>query len=238
MIGFFRITPKSRKVKIRGKNGLIYHNPNTVRKIIFQGASGLFLMGIIYLFYLYGPLFQAIIRYKYSQSFQQTFDKALSNGDTQPVFIEKVAQNDDFKIEIPKILATTDIVANVPPFESSEYLKALRDQKVAQAQGSGLPGESLGKSIYVFAHSTSQGLIEVRNNAVFYLLGELTNNDLVFIKYKDKIFTYKVYKQKIVKATDIQYLNYKEEGKEILILQTCWPIGTDWKRLLIFAEKV
>ena len=38
--------------------------------------------------------------------------------------------------------------------------------------------------------------------------------------------------------TGKEYLNYKEEGKELLILQTCWPLGTDWKRLLIFAERV
>jgi LPXTG-site transpeptidase (sortase) family protein len=78
----------------------------------------------------------------------------------------------------------------------------------------------------------------VRQNSVFYLLGELKTDDFVFIGFNGEIYKYKVYDQKIVGANDIEYLDYKEEGREVLILQTCWPIGTDWKRLLIFAGRI
>jgi LPXTG-site transpeptidase (sortase) family protein len=44
--------------------------------------------------------------------------------------------------------------------------------------------------------------------------------------------------KKIIKPNQIEYLEYKEEDKEIVILQTCWPIGTNWQRLLVFAEKI
>ena len=34
-----------------------------------------------------------------------------------------------------------------------------------------------------------------------------------------------------------KYGVYYHPEKEILILQTCWPIGTDWKRLLVYATR-
>jgi LPXTG-site transpeptidase (sortase) family protein len=78
----------------------------------------------------------------------------------------------------------------------------------------------------------------LRINSVFYLLGELNNNDIIFIDKNGINYTYKVYKQLVVDANQIQYLKYTETDKEVLILQTCWPIGTNWKRLLVFAQRV
>ena len=77
-----------------------------------------------------------------------------------------------------------------------------------------------------------------RKNSVFYLLGELGQNDLVYVKYGGETYIYKVYMQKVVNASEIQYINYIDKTREVLILQTCWPIGTDWKRLLVFAERI
>jgi LPXTG-site transpeptidase (sortase) family protein len=129
-------------------------------------------------------------------------------------------------------------VANVSASNSTEYLKVLQSNVIAQASSSSLPGSGDGKSTYLFAHSSGLGLSMVRNNAVFYLLGELNTNDVVFINYQGKIYTYQVYKQEVVDASAVQYLNYSEPDKEVLILQTCWPIGTDWKRLLVMAKLI
>ena len=43
---------------------------------------------------------------------------------------------------------------------------------------------------------------------------------------------------KIVTAKEFEYLTYSDSNKEVLILQTCWPIGTNWKRLLVFAQRL
>ena len=144
---------------------------------------------------------------------------------------------EEFWVKIPMIGASAEVKKNISPFDKKEYLPVLEGDFVAQAKGTGLPGQK-EKAIYLFAHSTKQGIQMVRQNSVFYLLGELKTDDFVFIGYNEEIYKYKVYGQKIVGANDVEYLDYKEEGKEILILQTCWPIGTDWKRLLIFAERI
>ena len=108
---------------------------------------------------------------------------------------------------------------------------------IAQAKGTNLPNEGKGTTTYLFAHSSQQGLSRVRNNSVFYLLGELEKGDLIYLKTADQAFVYVVYDKKIVNPKEISYIYDKEDDKELLILQTCWPIGTDWKRLLVYAAR-
>jgi len=144
----------------------------------------------------------------------------------------------EYSITVPKILAYAKIVENVSPFDSKEYLKVLENNVVAQAKGTSEVGSGIGKSTYLFAHSSSQGIASVRNNSVFYLLGELNNSDVVFVNRFGIIYTYQVYDQKIINVNQIEYLKYTDPEKEVLILQTCWPIGTDWKRLLVFSKRI
>ncbi|MDD2482867.1 MAG: sortase [Candidatus Shapirobacteria bacterium] len=230
MLDFFRLVPKKRTVKIRSKKGIIFHNPSGSKKYFFYIGTGVFLTAIGYLVYLYWPLSTSIIVYNKQK-----------NNKTEIVNIEKETETivpiEEFSIRIPKILASAKIKANVSPFDKKEYLPILEQGIVAQAKNSSLPGQK-DKAIYLFAHSTSQGVQMVRKNSVFYLLGELKNGDPIFINYNGRVYTYKVYAQKIVEAKEIEYLNYGEKDKEILILQTCWPLGTDWKRLLVFAERI
>lgn len=230
MLDFFRLVPKKRSVKIKSKNGIIFHNPSGHKKYLFHIGTFVFLLAIGYLVYLYWPLGKSLIAYKTGK---ETKEAEVKKEEIKPVVV--VAE--EFLIRIPKIGAFANIVTGVSPFNKKEYLPILEKNTVAQARDTGMPGNT-DKAIYLFAHSTSQGYKVVRNNSVFYLLGELKENDLAYIRYNGQVYTYRVYAQKVVAASDIQYLDYKSEGKEILILQTCWPIGTDWKRLLVFAERI
>jgi LPXTG-site transpeptidase (sortase) family protein len=231
MLDFFRLVPKKRVVKIKSKDGIIFNNPSGKKKYIFHTGTFIFLTAIGYLVYLYWPLARSIIAY----------NNIKNNDKTEIVEIRKEIEEkrivkEEFSIRIPKIGAVSDVKIGVSPYDRKEYLPVLENDLVAQARDTSLPGQK-DKAMYLFAHSTRQGLQMVRNNSVFYLLGELKNGDPIFITYNEKLYLYKVYDQKVVSASEVQYLNYKEEGKEILILQTCWPLGTDWKRLLIFAER-
>lgn len=230
MFGFFRITPKQRKVKIRAKGGLIYHNPSTGRKLFFSLCNAIFILAGIYLIYLYLPLGEAYWRYQKTEKGKPTEEVVVyPTPEALPL--------KEFRVQIPKILADSEVVEGVSPFDRSEYSKVLENDVIAQAKGSALPGEGKGKTVYLFAHSTQQGWRLARKNAVFYLLGELADGDVIFINFNGKTFSYKVYQKKIFKPEEANVLEYKEEDKEILLLQTCWPIGTDWNRLVVFAER-
>lgn len=230
MLDFFRVVPKKRSVKIKAKKGVIFSNPSGFKKYSFYMGTALLFLAIGYFCNLYWPLVKSIIDYKSGKK-TAIIESEIKKEITEPKVIKE-----EFSIKIPKIGAEAEVKKNISPFDKNEYLQVLNQDVVAQSKYSGLPGQNT--TIYLFAHSTRMGIQMVKNNSVFYLLGELKNDDLVFLQYNGQIYQYKVYDQKIVNANQIGYMEYKEEGKEILILQTCWPIGTDWKRLLVFAKKI
>lgn len=138
----------------------------------------------------------------------------------------------NFGIVIPKIGANAKIVAQIDPFNSNIYQAALT-KGVAQAKGSAFP-DVIG-NMFIFSHS-SANLLEARNyNSVFYLLSKLQKNDEIYIYYKNIRYKYKVSEIKIVDAKDISYLSPVSEVRT-LTLMTCWPAGTNYKRLLVVAK--
>lgn len=140
----------------------------------------------------------------------------------------------NFSIVIPKIAANAKILANIDPVDEKTYLEALQ-KGVAHAAGTAFPGE--GGHIFLFAHSTDYFWNVGTYNAVFYLLGKLVKGDEVNVFYKGQRYVYKVIDKKIVDPKQVEYLTRKS-NKEFLTLQTCWPPGTTFKRLLVFAVRV
>ncbi len=251
---FFKVTPEKRQVKIRKKKGVVYSNPRWWKKIIFYFGSILVLFSVVSILYIYEPIMKSWVKYKLID--QSTIANKIEEIKTEnlnptsvPIIVPTVEElpvvtpeptivSSEFKISIPKIGAETDIQQDVSPYDKGEYMAVLKKNVVAQAAGTAFPGDGDGTTMFLFAHSSEQGVFDARDNPVFYLLDKLENNDDILIKYRGKIFTYKVYTKKVIGAKETSYLNYTENDKEILILQTCWPIGTNWQRLLVFAQKV
>jgi len=134
-------------------------------------------------------------------------------------------------ITIPKIKAQAPLKFNVDPWNQSEYDEVLKTG-VAHAKGTYLPGES-GRS-FLFAHSSGNPIEQTNYNTVFVRLGELNNGDEILVKREDTIYKYKVTGKKVVWPSEIEYLEKNDTPG--IIVQTCWPIGTSYKRLLIFAS--
>lgn len=144
-----------------------------------------------------------------------------------------LAVTNGFYITIPKINAQAPIILDVDPWNPSIYRQAL-EQGVAQARGSSLPGE--GKTVFLFAHSSEVPWRMTRYNTAFLRLGELqTGNEIVLFKDGQE-FKYQVTDKKEVWPKEVQYLK-GDQGNQ-LILQTCTPVGTALKRLLVFAKPV
>lgn len=138
-----------------------------------------------------------------------------------------------FYIEIPKINAAAPIIPNVDPWNEAQYRAKLKEG-VAQAKGTALPGEK-GTS-FLFAHSSDSPWNMTRYNIAFFRLGELNINDKVSIHRNGKELEYKVVARKEVWPSEVKYL--KETSSYNLILQTCTPVGTSLRRLLIFANSI
>lgn len=247
---FFRVTPKKRSIKLKQKQGVLYSNPSGWKRGLFHIGTGLLFISLTYLVYLYYPLGTALASYLAytTQSSNQVppvttvptiaptsppTEIATPTPTTTPIPVIP-----EYSIEIPKIQAKADIITDVDPYDRNLYLNVLKKNVVAQSSTSNMAGGGNGSSSYIFAHSTEQGINMVRKNAVFYLIGQLKNGDEVIINHNQRLYKYAVYKQLVVNASQTEYLLYSEPDKEVLILQTCWPIGTDWKRLLVFGQRV
>jgi len=144
-----------------------------------------------------------------------------------------VPTDTSFSVYIPFLKTKSVVIPNVDPFNEQEYSEEL-SKGVAQAKGTGFPGE--GKRIFLFAHSTNSLLNIAQYNAIFYDLGKIPEGEVVELYYNGEVHQYRVTEKKVVAATDVQWVSPKD-GEE-LILQTCYPPGTSWKRLLVFATPV
>jgi len=197
-------------------------------------GSILILLGISALLFSYGPIAYQELAYWWRNQQLLTnitaIDQSTSPNSENSTPIEPLDPN--FGIVIPKIAANAPVVANVDPYDSTVYQKQLA-KGVAHAQGTGLPDED--KTMFLFAHSSGDILMAQRYNSVFYLLNKLSQGDPIDIYYQDQPFRYQVTAVKTVAPESIDYLANVPDTD--LILMTCTPPGTTWKRLLVLAER-
>lgn len=139
-----------------------------------------------------------------------------------------------FSIKIEKIGVNAKVIANIEASNPDIYEPALK-KGVAHGLGSAFPGEE--KMIYIFGHSTDYVWNVETYNALFYQIKDLEKGDLIVLALGDKEYKYEVFEQKIVENNDTDSINNMQD-MDVLILQTCYPPGTTWKRLLVIAKPV
>lgn len=144
-----------------------------------------------------------------------------------------VPPDTEFSIVVPKIGASQRIRANVDSTNKEEYLEVLKSA-IAHAKGTAYPG--INGTTFLFAHSADNFWNIGRYNAVFYLLKDLEPGDDIYLFFRGKRYNYEVYDNKIVNPEEIGDLDANLGQGEKIVLQTCWPPGTAWKRTLVFAK--
>lgn len=170
-----------------------------------------------------------IIQKEQQQKTQPSIFNAVLSGKREEILYPA---DPTFSVVIPKIGANERIIANVDPDNETEYLKVLM-QNIAHAKGTAFPG--VNGTTYLFAHSTDNFWNVGRYNAVFYLLNKMSVGDDVVLFFNNKRYNYVVNDTKIIDPSDTHFIASNLGQGEKIILQTCWPPGTAWKRLLIFA---
>jgi len=138
-----------------------------------------------------------------------------------------------FSILIPKLGIDERVFSNVDPNNPQDYLPVLQ-QGIAHAKGSVFPGES--GTTYLFAHSADNWWDIEHYNAIFYTLNNLSLGDEIVVFFENRRYEYVVSEQVISDPQDVTYLTAQHGGEQRLVLQTCWPPGTTFKRLYIVAK--
>lgn len=216
-----------------------YQNPRLPRRK--NRKIGFFLLGISItsLLLFASPVILAETGYRINNLFRGSQkQKVILSGFGQILWLGErqisTPKNWGFSLVIPRLGINTGVVPSVNVKNENIYKTALKDG-VAHAEDTPYPNEP--GTTYIFGHSTNSILNISRYNAVFYPLQYIKEGDDIVVFYQGELFPYKVTEKKLVDAEDISYLVPQTKEKK-LVLQTCWPPGTTWKRLVVIANPI
>ncbi|MEK7183084.1 MAG: sortase [Patescibacteria group bacterium] len=131
-------------------------------------------------------------------------------------------------------LAIETPVIYVEDKTESVYQEALRDG-VVHYPGTALPGEH--GNVYIFGHSSDYVWSPGEYKTVFARLPTIELGAVIEITDAEgKLFHYIVTETKVVGPRDLTVLDQLNYAKQILTLQTSYPLGTALQRYIVVAE--
>ena len=233
----------AKKDKTHGEIVLTLSKSSLLFYTLIRGVgAGLIAFSVLAFLFTYGPIakeeFSYSLRKEVNEEQALTTESFVDMASADRVIAVQKEANDlgldsHFSLYIPKIEAASNIVANVETGNESEYLAALK-KGVAHGKGTYFPGQ--GRNIFLFSHSTDSPYNVASYNAVFYLLRKLETGDKITVFFADEKYIYEVTEKVVVSADDTSYIT-RDYSDERLVLQTCDPPGTTWKRLLVIAKR-
>lgn len=171
--------------------------------------------------------------WRFSKSFEFSNNSIVHIGKKSTKVLGEEDIKADYIIKIDKISLKAPIIMSVDGANENKYFKALEDG-VAQMQGTAKFGEK--NNAVIFGHSSQIIGGKGKYGEVFAKLNDLEKGDEIKIQSvpDKKDFVYQVYDKQIVPPEDVSVI--EKTSSERLTLITCWPIGSDQKRLVIFAK--
>ena len=148
-----------------------------------------------------------------------------------------VATPKHYDLTIPAIGAKAPIVLE-QSINPDVIFSRLEDGVVHYA-GTPLPGE-VGTSI-ILAHSSAYPWYKGHYGSVFALLTKLKPGDEVFVSDGTKILKYQVTESLVFNpftSNDPKLLALSQSDRSSIVLVSCWPVGTAYKRIAVKADLV
>lgn len=137
-----------------------------------------------------------------------------------------------WRIEVPSIGIDVPMITKVDGGNRDEYMHAL-ESGVAHMKETALPG--FGNSV-VFGHSSGYPWSVGKHDTAFARIGELGNGSEIIARSGEYEARFSVFSRKIVDPDDVQSIFPKEDG--VLVLISCWPVGTNEKRMIVLARQL
>lgn len=149
-----------------------------------------------------------------------------------------VAVSPEPKLIIPKINVNVPVVYGVGAGDK-EQLAAMQ-HGVAHwpggDQAKSVPGQA-GNTV-IAGHSSNDLFEGGDYKFVFAQLERLQQGDTIYVNYEGKRYTYTVTRKDIILPKGQWQSIIAPTDKPMLVLVTCWPLGTAQKRLLVTAEQI
>jgi len=214
---------KKRLIKTVSANGKLKAKHH-LKSLLFGFGVGLFVI----LIFMFGFFNERLIGPLISPSKNLTNTPIITNPN--------ITTTSDMlpKIIIPKINAEAPVVYYVNTIADKDIDSGL-ENGVVHYPTTPLPGQN--GNLVIVGHSANNIFNRGKYKFAFALLNRLQEGDTFMIQYSGQIFTYRVYVNKIVEATDVSVLGPTDKAATATLI-TCYPPGTNWKRTVVIGEQI
>ena len=135
-------------------------------------------------------------------------------------------------IYIDKLNLRVPVTFDVP--DDAASVETGLQNGVIQLKNTAHPGE-VG-NVFITGHSSNYFWDKGSYNQIFSLLNNLELGNNVVVNYQGNLYVYQVTDKNVVIPTDVSVM---EQGRDsLLTLMTCYPVGTNLKRLIVVAKQV
>lgn len=143
----------------------------------------------------------------------------------------------DPRLIIPKLNVDVPIIYGVNAADHNAQMKAMEKGAAhfAIAGANAVPGQ-VGNAVFS-AHSSNDAFAAGDYKFVFAQNEKLVKDDIMYMHYQGKRYTYAVTKKEVVMPNEVSRVQIQTD-KPMLTLISCVPLGTAEKRLLVFAEQI
>lgn len=196
----------------------------------FMPVATALAVGIVFFFLQFNKVIAAQVSAYVSPS-QTISDNVIVDPNASPTV------GNGSRLIIPKINVDVPIVYGLTSLDNASTQKAL-EKGVAHYPIPGansLPGQT-GNNV-ILGHSSNDVFAPGAYKFAFVLLERLQPGDLFYVHYKGKRYVYKVTEKEVIKPDEVSKL-VRAGNTPLATLVTCTPIGTDDKRLLVYAEQI
>ena len=147
-------------------------------------------------------------------------------------FLKTLPISKDNLYDIPNSLVLPKININAPivfaDTTNSKIIFNKLEQGVVHYPNSVVPGQ-IGNTV-LLGHSSAYPWYKGNYGSVFALLNRLEQNDEIIVFYEKHKYIYKVQSKEVI--NNQVYISEQNKKSQIILL-SCWPVGTAWKRILI-----
>jgi LPXTG-site transpeptidase (sortase) family protein len=232
----------------------LFHKTTRRRRLpSWQIVSAIFLIVVAVFLFVNWPAMSAQIAYWWRNDIQAskqtpiippiTFASPLSTPGVTP--LPRVTQSTTGSIDpntlanntiyIPKTNTKAPVIWDVSGGAdlNTDMLNALQ-KGVVRYPKTALPNQ-VG-NVFLTGHSSNYWWDKGRYKTVFALINRLVAGDLIYIKYQNTLYIYKVSNQKTVSPTETSVL--APTKTPVLSLMTCTPTGTSLFRRIVTANLI
>jgi sortase A len=154
---------------------------------------------------------------------------------TTPVIVgpDAAAVGPEPKVVIPKIGVDAPVVYDEPRVDEVSYQKAL-ERGAVRLGTTANPGTK--GNVVIGGHSSNNVFNAGLFKYVFVNLRRLEVNDIVYLNYNGKRYTYKITLKKVITPKDTSVL--RQTAEPMVTLFTCDPPGSNVNRLVVQATQI